>query len=184
MQAPTGKVRRTRAAFGLRIGLIVAVVVLVLSSAAAGVLLYRDHHLTDAPFSISNDGIPIPSDNARHLVIGIADQFALRMDAVNGKNPGKYVKDVSALLTTKQKTKFTQEYAQFQKVGISPDLHGTGTVLSSALADMDNDSATVLVAHDASVVSSAGTTQRHYRWTVVLRKVGSKWLVDDFTQVS
>lgn len=184
MQATTGKGRRTGAATGLLVGLVVAGLVLVGSVLAAGVLIYRDHHLTDAPFSFSNNGTTIPSDTDRHTVVGIAEQFALRMDKVDGKNPAAYVKNVSELLTTKQKTKFNAEYAQFQKAGISPDLQGVGTILSSGLADMDNDSATVLIAHDASVVSSQGTTQRHYRWTVTLRKVGSKWLVDDFTQVS
>ncbi|MCW2855660.1 MAG: hypothetical protein JWR52_1275 [Marmoricola sp.] len=180
MQQASGTGRRS----GVLVVGAVAVVVLVLGIAASGILAYRSAHLTTSPFSFSNSGSPIPSDTDRHLVIGVAEQFALRMDAVSGKDPGTYVKQVSQLLTTKQKTKFTAEFAQFQKVGVDPTLKGTGTVLSYGIADMDNDSATVLVAHDASVVSSAGTTQRHYRWSVVLRKVGSKWLVDDFTQVS
>ena len=104
--------------------------------------------------------------------------------AVDGSDPEGYVADVSEMLTTKQKAKFTQEFAEFQKLGIEPGLKGTGTILASGLADMDDDSATVLVAHDSAVQAKEGTTQRHYRWSVTLRKVGDTWLVDDFTPVS
>jgi Mce-associated membrane protein len=180
MQPASGTDRRTGV---LAVG-VVALVVLVLGVAASGIIAYRSAHLTDSPFSFSNNGSVIPSSSERANVLAVAQEFAVRMDAVNGKDPATYVKRVSELLTTKQKTKFTGEFAQFQKVGVAADIRGTGTVLSSGVAEMDADSATVLVAHDASVVSAAGTTQRHYRWTVVLRKVGSKWLVDDFTQVS
>jgi hypothetical protein len=40
------------------------------------------------------------------------------------------------------------------------------------------------VVHDSTVKATSGTTERHYRWTVSLRKVHGDWLVDDFTPVS
>ena len=159
-------------------------VLTVLSVVVAGVLLYRTSHLTDQPFSLSNSGQSIPSDDERAKVIGVAQQFCLRMDAVDASDVKGYEKKVSELLTTKQKAKFTSEFAQFQKLGLDKDLKGAGTILSSGLADMDQDSATVLVAHDSTVKASTGTTERHYRWTVALRKVHGHWLVDDFTPVS
>jgi hypothetical protein len=159
-------------------------VLTVLSVAVAGVLLYRSSHLTDEPFSLSNSGQAIPSDSARHEVVAVAEQFCLRMDAVDASDVDGYKKRVSELLTTKQKAKFTSEFAQFQKLGLDKDLKGTGTILASGLGDIDQDSATVLVAHDSTVKASTGTTERHYRWTVALRKVHGDWLVDDFTPVS
>ena len=176
----------TKATTGQTRGLIALalIVVTVLSVLAAGVLLYRRSHLTDAPFSLSNSGQQIPPDDVRHEVVAVAEQFCLRMDGVDGSDVEGYKKRVSALLTTKQKAKFTSEFAQFEKLGVDKELKGTGTILRSGLADLDQDSATVLVAHDSSVKASTGTTERHYRWTVALRQVHGDWLVDDFTPVS
>ncbi|MCW2783654.1 MAG: hypothetical protein JWP74_171 [Marmoricola sp.] len=179
-QAPSGTGRRT----GTLVVGGVAVVILIMGVLASSVLLYRQSHLTDAPFSFSNSGSPVPSQSQQAHVKAAAEQFALQMDAVNGKDPAAYVNGVSKLVTTKLRTSLKTQYAQFQKLGIEPTQKGTGTILSSAVADMDDDSATVLIAHDSSVVSPQGTTLSHYRWTVSLRKVGSKWLVDNFTQVS
>ena len=63
-------------------------------------------------------------------------------------------------------------------------VQGTGKVLISGIADLDSDSATVLVAHDASVKTTQGNLQHPYRWTVDLVKVGGKWLVDNFAPVN
>jgi Mce-associated membrane protein len=175
-QAPTGQARGW-----IALGI---VVVTVLALVLAVVLFQRSRHLTDQPFSLSNSGQVIPSDSARHTAVAVAEQFCLRMDAVDGSDAKGYVKKVSQLLTTKQKAKFTQEFSDFSKLGIAPGIKGTGTVLASGVADMDSDSATVLVAHDSTVKDGTNTTQRHYRWTVSLREVGGKWLVDDFTPVS
>jgi hypothetical protein len=176
----------TNATTGRTRGLIaLALVVLTaLGVVVAGVVLYRASHLTDAPFSLSNSGQPIPSDSERHQVIAVAEQFCLRMDSLDESDIEGYKKRVSELLTTKQKAKFDGELADFQKLGVDTTLTSTGSVLASGLADMDSDSATALVVHDSTVKASTGTTERHYRWTVTLRKVHGHWLVDDFTPVS
>ena len=156
----------------------------VLSVAVAGVLVYRSSHLTDEPFSLSNSGQPVISDAERHQVLAIAEQFCLRMDALDASDLSGYKKRVSQLLTTKQKAKFDTEFDAFQKLSLDPKLKGTGTILASGLSDIDEDSATALVAHDSTVTDSSGTNERHYRWTVALRRVHGHWLVDDFTPVS
>ena len=170
---------RTRGFIALALAVVTALGVLV-----AGVMVYRASHPTDEPFSLSNSGQSIPSDSARHQVVAVAEQFCLRMDAVDGSDVDGYKKNVSELLTTKQKTKFDASFAEFEKLGISKDLKGTGTVLASGVSDLDSDSATVLVAHDSTLKDASGSTDRHYRWTVALRKVDGDWLVDDFTPVS
>ncbi len=48
---------------------------------------------------------------------------------------------------------------------------GEGQVLMTAIGDADSDSATVLVTHDASVSTSQGDMEHHYRWTVDVVKV-------------
>jgi hypothetical protein len=160
------------------------IVVTLLCVVAAGVLLYRASNLTDKPFSLSNNGQAIPSDSERHAAVAVAEQFCLRMDGVDGSDVEGYKKRVSELLTTKQKTKFTSGFGEFEKLGLDKTLKGAGTILASGVSDIDQDSATVLVAHDSTVKASSGTTERHYRWTVSLRKVHGDWLVDDFTPVS
>lgn len=156
----------------------------VLALALSGVLYLRQKNLTDDPFSLSNAGQVIPSDQARHQAVAVAEQFCLRMDAVDGSDTSGYVDRVSELLTTRQKAKFTSGFGEFEKLGVDKSLRGEGTIKASAVSDMDTDSATVLVAHDSTVTTSSGTTERHYRWTVTLRKVSGKWLVDDFNPVS
>jgi Mce-associated membrane protein len=177
----TGKTRATGARLAL---VVVPLVLLVLALVVSGVLLYRHAHPTEDALSIGGGGQPIPSDAEQHKVVAVAEQFCLRMDGVDGSDVDGYKKRVAELLTTKQKAKFTGEFAEFEKVGVDKALKGTGTVLASGVSDIDSDSATVLVAHDSTVKATSGTTERHYRWTVALRKVHGRWLVDDFTPVS
>jgi hypothetical protein len=175
-KAPTGQARGLVA--------LALVVLTVLGVVVAGVMAYRAAHPTDKPFSLSNSGQPIPAESEQHQVVAVAEQFCLRMDSVDGSDVDGYKKKVSELLTTKQKAKFDSSFAEFEKLGVSKDLKGTGTILASGVSDIDPDSATVLVAHDSTVKDTSGTTERHYRWTVALRKVHGDWLVDDFTPVS
>jgi hypothetical protein len=181
MEAPTGN---TRGSATLAVGIVAA---LLLALGITGSIVYGVRDASDTLNTkalTTNNGDPLISDTERHQAVAVAEQFCLRMDGVDGSDPDGYVKKVSELLTTKQKTKFEQEFTDFQKLGVDKALKGTGTILASGLSDIDPDSATVLVAHDSSVVATTGTTQRHYRWSVSLRMVGGHWLVDDFTQVS
>jgi len=157
---------------------------LVLGAVASAVLVQRGDDLTDKPFSISNDGHVIASDDQRHEVVAVAEQFCLRVDAFNGDDPDTYKKLVTQMLTTKYKKAFDTEFAAIQQLGIQQGQNGKGTIVASGVGDIDDDSATVLVVHDNTITSSAGTTQRHSRWTIDLNKVDGKWLVDDFTPVS
>ena len=167
-------------------GLIVLALALLLALglAASVVLLQRQGNLTDKPFSLSNDGRVIPSDAERHEVVAVAEQFCLRVDAFDGDDPDKYRALVTAMLTTKYKKAFETEFGAIEQLGIQKGQKGEGTIVASGVGEMDDDSATALVVHDNTITSSAGTTQRHSRWTIDLVKVDGKWLVDDFTPVS
>ena len=63
-------------------------------------------------------------------------------------------------------------------------MKGSDKVLLSAVGDSDDDSATVLVVHDADVTTTQGKIEHHYRWTVNVVKVDGSWLVDDFSPVT
>lgn len=132
----------------------------------------------------------------RSAALQAAEQFALRMDAFDGADLAAYTKSVEPLLTDKEKTVFTQQLQQFSRLydevqkasqgkgkgkAATPQ-PGTGSIVMGGVSDIDADSATVLVAHDSTI---PGTTQKlHSRWTISMRKIDGRWLVDSFTPVA
>ncbi|RYE79584.1 MAG: hypothetical protein EOO74_03480 [Myxococcales bacterium] len=128
------------------------------------------------------------ADRARGEAIAAAEQFALRMDGIELGNFEEYKKSVEPLLTTKEKTVFEQQFKQFEEVykqaqsqGLKTSQAGVGKIIFSAANDVDQDSATVLVAHDSTVEGQDQSL--HFRWQLGMRKVEGDWLVDDFTPV-
>lgn len=172
-------VTRVRAALAAILTLL-----LVLGLVAGGYLLYRSKNPDEQPLNPFSGAPAVPSDGDRREVSTVAEQFALRMDAIDGTHFSDYVKRVEQLMTTKAKTKNTQVFDTIGKSYAAAKVKGTGKVLISGVADLGADSATVLVAHDASVTTSQGNIEHHYRWTVSLVKVRGTWLVDDFNPVS
>ena len=114
----------------------------------------------------------------------VASQFALRMDNVDGTNFDKYIKGINELLTTKAKTKNQKTFESIKQSYEAAKVKGTGKVLLTAVGDSDDDSATVLVVHDASVKTTQGNIDHHYRWSVDVVKVNGEWRVDDFDPVN
>ncbi len=114
----------------------------------------------------------------------MAEQFALRMDKVDGTDFDGYIKGINELLTTKAKTKNTEVFDVMKQSYETAKVKGTGKVLLTAVGDSDADSANVLVVHDAAVETTQGNIDHHYRWTVSLVKVKGSWLVDDFNPVN
>lgn len=160
----------------------VALVALLLTM-LAGFLVWRSLHFEDGPSRLGGERATFIADSERSDALRVAEQYALRMDAIDGADPEGYAKLVKGLLTTKGKTKFDKEWAALQQLGMDKQTKGKGEILASALSDIDPDSATTLVAHDAVITNGQGTTGRHYRWTIELEKVKGRWLVDEFSQV-
>lgn len=155
------------------LGLIVA---LVLALVATAVLLF----LPD-PDGASAD------ERERQQVINVAEQFALRVDAVDTADLKGYVASVSELLTAKFKAKFTSgvdgQLGSSSGSGSSTSNAAKGKIQSAAVVDIDKDSATVMVAHDQNFVVSGKDVGQGFRWVVSLRKVGGKWLVDNSADI-
>lgn len=120
----------------------------------------------------------------RAAAAAVAEQFALRMDNVDGTDFDGYIGKVNELLTTKAKTKNNEVFEVMKESYAAAKVKGTGDVLITAVGDLDEDSASVLVVHDASVTTTQGDIENHYRWTVSLVKVKGRWLVDDFNPVN
>jgi len=181
MDFPTGKGRgSTTLVIGVVAGLLLALGV-------TGSIVYGVRDAGDKLTSsalLLNNGDPLVLDSERAKVKAVAEQFCLRMDNVDGSDSAGYAKKVKAVLTTKQKAAFDQQFDAIQKLETDKTVKGNGTILASGIADIDSDSATVLVAHDNVVTSSGGTVQKHARWTVTLRKIDGRWLVDEWNPAS
>lgn len=115
--------------------------------------------------------------------VGVAEQFALQMDNVDGAHMGSYARSIDKLLTTKARTKYRQVFSQVAQAYKQSHLTAHGKVLTAGVGEADSDSATVLVVHDMTAKSDAGTRLHHYRWSVDLVKVDGRWRVDDFSEV-
>ncbi|MEO7942640.1 MAG: hypothetical protein ABIR34_04485 [Marmoricola sp.] len=120
----------------------------------------------------------------RAAASNVASQFALRMDNADGAHFDGYIKGVNQLLTTKAKNKNTQVFDAMKQSYEAAKVKGSGKVLLTAVGDSDDDSATVLVVHDADVTTTQGNIEHHYRWSVNVVKVNGSWLVDDFNPVN
>ena len=106
------------------------------------------------------------------------------MDNVDSSDLDGYVDGINQLLTTKAKTKNRQIFDALKQTYKAAKVKGTGKVLSAGWRTSTPTRPTVLVAHDATVTTSAGHLQHYYRWNVELVKVDGKWLVDDFNPVN
>ncbi|KQT93707.1 hypothetical protein ASG49_01610 [Marmoricola sp. Leaf446] len=157
--------------------------VLVLGLVAVGYLTYRLQHPTTEPFR-PTAGSSVPVDSERRDALDVAEQFALRMDTVDGTDLDGYVKGINAMLTTKARTENVKTFDAMKQSYAAAKVKGKGEVLQRGIADIDADSATVLVAHDADVTTTQGDIEHHYRWSVDLVKVDGEWRVDDFTPVN
>lgn len=163
----------TPRAWALRALALVLVIVLAISVYVA-ITSFRDVRAHDR------------AETDRRAATVAAEEFALRMDNFQATNAAAYTDDVEKMMTTKGKADFAQVEQVISQVFAAAQPTGkaakegqqapTGKIVYVGISDIDDDSATVLVAHDTSVTNS--TKQLHFRWTVELKKVDGKWLVD------
>jgi Mce-associated membrane protein len=173
IEDPGAQQRPARRVAARTVRVIAAVLIVVLVAAVAAAVVWGNKmHGTDHQ-----------RDN-RAAAAAVASQFALRMDKVDGTKFDDYIKSVNQLLTTKAKAKNSQVFDVMKQSYQTAKVVGSGKVLMTAVGDSNDDSATVLVVHDASVKTTQGNLEHHYRWTVDMVKVGNKWLVDDFSPVN
>lgn len=122
--------------------------------------------------------------DARREVVGVAERFVVRFNTYEPGSVDGYTTEMESMLTTSAKTAFGNQVEDIARLIQETDLQSEGEVLASAVAHVDQDDATVLVVADARTTSTAGPTQRHFRWEVDLQRVDGRWLVDDFSPVA
>ena len=122
--------------------------------------------------------------DARRTVAQVAERFTVRFNTYQADDVDGYTKAVQQMLSTSARQAFDNRLSDITKLITSTKLESDGQVLASAVSSLDQDSAEVLVVADAETDSTAGATQRHFRWEIALVKVDGTWLVDDFSPVS
>lgn len=170
--------------------LTLALVIVLAIALYVAIASYRDIRATDRV------------DSDRRAVTVAAQEFALRMDNFQAASADKYEGDIQDMLTTKGQAQLKQVAAVLKQVYLAAQPQASagstkkgskkrsakkakpgpvgrapsGTIVYTGVAELDDDSATVLVAHDTSVTNS--NKHLHFRWTVNLKKIDGKWLVD------
>lgn len=135
------------------------------------------------------------SQPQRDEVMSVARRFML---AINNYGPAllddkgqmpQYRSDVTALITPKFQASFDQSVTIAEQTAAA-GLTRTADVFATGVADLDQDSATVLVAGSFtnSYRNKKGKTvddePAPFRVAVSIVKIGGKWIVDDFTPVT
>lgn len=122
----------------------------------------------------------------RQAALTRASDFAVTYNTFTLKNKADYLRRVKPLMTPSFYKEFSTITNLFYTVAKDKS-QGSGDVrvLASAVDSIDKDSASVLVALDTRVRSSGSkeSADRQFRWQVSMRKVGSQWLVNQFSVV-
>lgn len=126
----------------------------------------------------------------RAEVVQAAQRFTVTWNTIDPAKVEEYVDAVAPLLSTKFRKDFTDNRSDviggIQQLGLS----STGKVLNDedgipliGIADLDDDSAKVMVVSDSQRVSGGQPVVRHWRWELSMVKVDGDWLVDDLKAV-
>jgi len=152
--------------------------IIVLGAVVGSVLLYRSNHLTSAPYSLLNNGDPIPDAQEGKRAVTAAEQYILRLDTLDTAKLQEYLDGINELSTTKSDSNaITVE--QFEQALQGQKFQSKGLIVQSALRDQDIDSATVLILHIRESVNASGSEIKNLRAVVSMQKVKGRWLVDN-----
>lgn len=154
------------------------VVLLVLGVTASVLVAYRQAHPTDKPYSLKNDGDPIPSAHDANAAAAVAQQFILRSANLDTSKVEDYVNGLADIMTTRFRGNPQETIASIKQCLGSKQQTSTGEIIKAGVSSQDRDSATVLVLY-VKKLDPSPTPYLTGRAEVSLRKVKGKWLVDN-----
>jgi Mce-associated membrane protein len=165
---------RGGAALSPTLRLVIAGVLTALLAAAVivGVLSFQSLQTAEA------------EEDARRDAVRVAESFTAEVNNYDAGTIDSSEENIGSLLSTKFRAEFEKAMQDIVTSVQEAQMKSKGTVLTSGVASIDQDSARVLVVADADVETVFDKRQRHFRWQVSLVKVDDKWLVDDFTPVA
>lgn len=179
---------------GLRLGLLVALIVLLLAATAGVAYLAATRPVP----AVGIDGEERQIQSQREDVMSRAGQFMLRVNtygpdllAEDGTMP-EYRELVEELITPKFAEDFAEGVPAAEQTVAEAGVARTARVFSTAVSAIDADSATALVAGSFtnSYPKKPGSEDRielepaPFRVSVKMVKIDGEWLVDDFTPLT
>lgn len=124
---------------------------------------------------------------ARAQVASRANDFAVAYNTYDVADLADYQKRLKGLLTPAYDKQFVEiTNAVFGALETKQQKSGDAKVQAVAIDDIDDDSATAIVAVDASITNTdnAAAVNRFFRWKVSFTKTKGEWLVSNFESVA
>ncbi len=123
----------------------------------------------------------------RNQVTARANDFAVAYNTYDVADLADYQKRLKGLLTPAYDAQFVEiTNAVFSALETKQQKSGSAKVLGVAVDSIDDDSASAIVAVDASITNTdnAAAVQRRFRWKVTFTKTKGEWLVSNFESVA
>ena len=124
---------------------------------------------------------------ARNQVAARANDFAVAYNTYDVADLPDYQKRLKGLLTPSYDKQFVEiTNAVFSALKTKQQKSGDAKVQGVAIDSIDDDSATAIVAVDASITNTdnAAAVMRYFRWKVSFTKTKGEWLVSNFESVA
>jgi Mce-associated membrane protein len=123
----------------------------------------------------------------RNQVTSRANDFAVAYNTYDVADLADYQKRLKGLLTPAYDKQFVEiTDAVFGALETKEQKSGDAKVLGVAIDTIDDDSATAIVAVDASITNTdnEAAVERRFRWKVSFAKTKDEWLVSSFESVA
>lgn len=123
----------------------------------------------------------------RSQVVSRANDFAVAYNTYDVADLADYQKRLKGLLTPAYDKQFVEiTNAVFGALETKQQKSGDAKVVGVAVDSIDDDSATAIVAVDASITNTdnVAAVDRRFRWKVTFSKSKGEWLVSNFESVA
>jgi len=151
------------------------VVVLVAASVVIALLRLRNQHTGAAQLT-----------GTENAAVSAAKQETINIQTYRLKTFDADFQAALNGLTSAKRVQWQANEATLKKSLTSQKIDSVATVSAAGLISLDGDTALVAVSSDTQRVDSTGkaTTTSQNRFQVTMKRVGGKWLMDDFESVS
>lgn len=123
----------------------------------------------------------------RNQVVSRANDFAVAYNTYDVADLADYQSRLKGLLTPGYDKQFVEiTKAVFGALETKKQTSGDAKVLGVAVDSIDDDSASAIVAVDASITNTdnAAAVERRFRWKITFSKTKGEWLVSNFESVA
>lgn len=123
----------------------------------------------------------------RHQVVSRANDFAVAYNTYDVADLDDYQKRLEGLLTPAYNKQFVEiTKAVFGALETKKQTSGSAKVLGVAIDSIDEDSASAIVAVDASITNTdnKAAVERRFRWKITFSNTEGEWLVSNFESVA